>query len=131
MKKSILLCISFLIIIFSSCKKDDSNPTNSPPPQITNINGTWSGKTIQNENVSFTVESDKVTSFNIKIISPGWTQESKVSGTICTVLDNHFAFSSYSSMATLYITGTFKSNTSSEGTYKLSTTEGTWSSTKQ
>lgn len=129
MKKLVILSLSVLII-FSGCKKDDSNPTTPDTPQITNINGNWSGKTSQNENVSFTVVSNVVKSFNIKIITPGWTQETKVSGTICTVLDNHFFFSSYSSMATLYITGTFESNTSSEGTFKLSTTEGTWSATK-
>lgn len=131
MRKLILLSLSLLIIFLSSCKKDDSNPITPDTPRITNINGNWSGKTSQNENISFTIESDVMKSFNIKIITPGWTQDTKVSGTICTVVDNSFHFSSYSSMSTLYITGIFKSNTSSEGAFELSSTEGTWSATKQ
>lgn len=129
MKKLILLAISFLIITLSSCKKDDSNPTTPDTPQITNINGNWSGKTSQNENVSFTVVSDMVKSFNIKIRTPAYTQEIKISGTLSGVVDHWFLF--YSSTTGLTITGKFNSNTSSEGTFGLSSTEGTWSATKQ
>jgi hypothetical protein len=129
MRKLILLSLSLFIIFLSSCKKDDSNPTTPDTPQITNINGNWSGKTSQNENVSFTVVSDMVKSFNIKIRTPSYTQEITISGTLSGVVDKSFLF--YSSTSGLSITGNFKSNTSSEGTFNLSTTQGTWSATKQ
>ena len=118
--------LSFLVIQ-NGCKKDNDNDPDQN--QITNVNGSWSGKTSQNENLSFIVESNVVTTFSIKIITPGFILEITIYSSP-SVTNNSFSLSTSTSTGTLYITGNFTSNTSAEGTFKLNSTEGTWTATK-
>ena len=124
----ITLISGFMVIIQTGCKKDTDN--DPAPPQITNVNGSWSGKTSQNENVSFTIESNVVKTFFIKLITPVYILEITIYSTLPTVTNNSFSFSSTVSTGTLYITGNFTSNTTAEGTFKLNSTEGTWTATR-
>lgn len=119
----VILLNLVLFIFLVECGKD--NPTS---PKITNVNGNWSGKTSQNENMSFTVSSDSVTFFKIKVITPGQTSETWQYPTDCVVTNNSF---SLNMSGYVTITGNFKSNTSSEGTFISGSTSGTWSATKQ
>ena len=109
----IILFLSVLMVISQTgCKKDNDNDPD--PNQITNVNGSWSGKTSQNEDLSFVIESNVMTTI---YSSP-------------SVTNNSFSLSTSTSTGTLYITGNFTSNTSAEGTFKLNSTEGTWTATK-
>jgi hypothetical protein len=119
-----LFCALFLFAI--GCSKDDS-PTG---PTITDVNGNWSGKTNQNENISFTVSNNSITTLGMKVITPSFTQESNTWPSNCKVTDNSFSLS-MPGQPTLYVTGQFKSNTSSEGTFSIGSTSGTWTATKQ
>lgn len=119
---------TFLIIgifLFTiGCEKDDDSP------KITNVNGDWSGKTSQNENITFTVTTNSVTEFTIKVVTPSFTAETSVWPANCKVADNSFSLSG-GGTPTLNVSGEFKSNTSSKGTFNLGSTSGTWTATKQ
>ena len=120
-----VLLFSFLILQ-NGCKKDDGPDS----PQITNVNGSWSGKTSQNEDISFTIASNAVTTFNIKLFTPGLFLNITMYSTVSTVQNNSFSWSTSVSTGTLHITCNFTSNTSAEGTFKLNSTEGTWTATR-
>jgi len=118
-----LLSIAIFFFLFG-CEKDDSGP------KITDVNGNWSGKTNQNENVTFSVATNSVSVFSIKVITPSFTQETSLWPSDCPVTANSFSLSGGDS-PTLYITGKFESNTTSKGTFSLGSTSGTWTATKQ
>lgn len=124
------MCLLGAIFLFTSgCSKDDdsSGPT---APVITNVNGNWSGKTNQNENVTFTVADNAVTYCSIKIVTPSFTQTSSAWPSSCKVSNNAFSLSIPGSPS-VSVSGQFKSNTTSEGTFTLGSTTGTWSASKQ
>ena len=124
----ITLISGFMGFIQTGCKKDSDN--GSDPNQITNVNGSWSGKTSQNEDISFTIASNAVTTFNIKLFTPGLFLNITMYSTVSTVQNNSFSWSTSVSTGTLHITCNFTSNTSAEGTFKLNSTEGTWTATR-
>ena len=128
---------AFLIIAMTTftmgCKKDESPIT----PSIIDANGSWRGKTSQNENISFTVSSDSVTFFKIKTVHPsGASDEVWWNPPECVVRNNSFSLCIYE---TPCVTDKFKSSTSSEGTFtsiwnnagRLDTISGTWAASKQ
>jgi hypothetical protein len=117
---------SVLFLFAIGCSKDDS-PTG---PTITNVNGNWSGKTSQTENISFTVSNNSVTTLSIKVVTPSFVQESSVWPSNCKVADNSFSLSIPGSPV-MNVSGQFKSNTSSDGTFSIGSTSGTWTATKQ
>jgi hypothetical protein len=114
------ICISFIfIVIFClilGCKKDDN----------TDINGKWTGKTSQNQKISFTIDNNNITYIDISVLNTN----SKMNMTFITmdeIIDNSFTSINYD----MEISGKFQSKTSSNGTFKMGSITGTWTATKQ
>jgi hypothetical protein len=126
---TVLINVVLMCFLFD-CGKD--SPTS---PAITDINGNWSGRTNQNESVSFTISSNSVTFFKIKIVHPsGASTEVSQNPTNCIVSNNSFSLDFYGNPS---VTCKFKSNTTAEGTFTSTwtssptTVSGTWTTSKQ
>jgi len=128
--KKLIFSFLFLLIVFApGCKKDNSNPADSNSG-IYDVNGSWSGKTSQNEDISFRFEENLMRELNIKINAPGGSYGQHTSSILCGIENNSFSYSTTTQMGKFELAGNFRNSNLSEGTFKLGTTEGTWSASK-
>ncbi|RPI04779.1 MAG: hypothetical protein EHM64_08810 [Ignavibacteriae bacterium] len=128
MKVFILSFFYLSIMFFPGCSKDE-NPID-PNTGNYKVDGSWTGKTSQGENISFRIEGDWMRQLNIKINVSGGAYTQNTSSMICLVEKNSFSYATTTTMGRLEFSGTFKSSTSSEGTFSLNSTGGTWSAAK-
>jgi hypothetical protein len=129
MKKLIFLFFVLLFVSLPGCKKDSSNPADSNTVNY-NVNGSWNGKTSQNEDISFRFEENLIREMNIKINVSGGSYGQHTSSILCGIENNSFSYSTTTQMGKFELAGNFKNSNSSAGTFKLGTTEGTWSASK-
>lgn len=105
------------IFIFSSgCKKDE----------VKDKIEKWTGKTSQNQKIYFTVKDNFVTYMDITVTAPTFKGEMSFI-TIDEIIDNSFTSVNYN----MEVSGEFLNYTSSKGTFKIDSTSGTWTATKQ
>jgi len=115
---SIIFCLLFTVV---AC---DKNPT---APEITDINGSWSGTTSQNNSFTLTIANDKITKWKIKVQSGGMTQEVNTYYCSVPITDHMFTLTSGGwPQPKLRIEGEFKSNSKCKGTFSFGGTDGSW-----
>jgi hypothetical protein len=129
MKKLLFLFFFLLFVFLPGCKKDSSNPSDSNTGNY-NFNGSWSGKTSQDEDITFRFEQNLMRELNVKINVSGGGLTQHVSSILCGIENNSFSYSTTTQMGKFELAGNFKNSNSSAGTFKLGTTEGTWSASK-
>ena len=121
-KKIGMMTFLFCVVLFlflTGCK-----------PAIYTVDGSWSGTTSQGQNVSFTVVSNGITYFKIKILTGGGgSVESQTWPSSCPITDNSFTLSLSGSVA-INITGEFTSNTKADGSFSLGSISGTWTASR-
>ena len=129
--------ILLLLILFtvSSCTK--KSPTETDKVEITDIQGTWYGKTSQDGLegvVEFEVSEGRIQTFKISIFMGSYWKSIKEWGP-WSISENYTFWISLHLMGgfapDLFIAGSFKSNTSSEGSFEYEFIDGIWSATKQ
>jgi len=131
MKKIITVCLILLPLLIVGFA------------QASTYDGTWSGKTNQGYDVSFTVTDNSVVQFAIKLVIPGslctttisggmgWTPGKQISGKIFTIKSSSFETNEYE-----YV-GTFANSTNGTGTWDYysqtcdGSGNGTWTASRE
>lgn len=132
-----LISTLLVIVLICSCNKKFSTEPEDNTPKITDIEGSWEGKTSQDGVegvVEFEVSEGKIQTFKISIFMGSYWRSVKEWGP-WSISENHtfriwlHFMGGYA--PNLFIAGSFKSNTSSEGSFVHESIEGTWSANKQ